>query len=212
VVQQIAQAIRSSSAHPPPIFLDEATPRVLCLKRAITAQKAALQVKSGAHRAFASVEAYVKPFDCRCALRVELLKDEAISKPPKEVLLLLTAERLELYAERPSLFALPALMDFTNPKEREVAARRGDGLDAFALHAAIPIADITSIELEMSAEPRARIGYDSSEVLPGDPGATLLLSFADDTGAMLWRFHMRQALWGTGAATWTGKSLGGERR
>ena len=39
----------------------------------------------------------------------------------------------------------------------------------------------------------------------------LLLQFADDTGAMLFRHHMRRALWGKGSASWTGKSLGGER-
>ena len=67
----------------------------------------------------------------------------------------------------------------------------------------VSIDNLSILELEMSAEPRARLAESG--------GTTLLLEFADDTGAMLFRHHMRRALWGRGQVSWKTTSLGGER-
>ena len=113
------------------------------------------------------------------------------------MLTILTPSALELYTERADLFGAPPIADATS-----FAALIGkrDGTDALKLNKAIHLDDITSIELEMSVEPRARIGVSE--------GTSLLLCFADDTGAMLWRHHMRRAMWGVGQAMWTDASLG----
>ena len=89
-------------------------------------------------------------------------------------------------------------------RDVETSAFSGkDGEDALTLKQSIAIESLTTLELEMSAEPRARLAESG-----GEP---LLLEFADDTGAMLFRHHMRRALWGRGQVGWASTSLGGER-
>ena len=110
----------------------------------------------------------------------------------------MTETHVELYEERPELFGVPLMMD------QETSAFSGrDGLDSLALKESVRVDALATLELEMSAEPRARLAEAGS--------APILLEFADDTGAMLFRHHMRRALWGRGQVGWTGTSLGGER-
>ena len=78
-----------------------------------------------------------------------------------------------------------------------------DGLESLTLKESVSIDQLSTLELEMSAEPRARLAESG--------GKELLLEFADDTAAMLFRHHMRRALWGRGQVGWTSTSLGGER-
>ena len=110
---------------------------------------------------------------------------------------ILTPNAIEIYTERAGLFGAPPIAD---AKSFTAHLGKRDGTDALKMLKTIPLDDITSIELEMSAEPRARIGVGE--------GGSVLLCFADDTGAMLWRHHMRRAMWGVGQAMWTDASLG----
>lgn len=203
VVQKIALAIQAASAQPPSIVLDSFATRAIELQRA---QK--LQKSKGKLRAATNVNVFVVPFHCELAMKVEMsmLNTEDLAdngSTPKEVLLIVTTDSLLFYSEKASLFAVPPLLDSSNVRNASMGLK-GDGIEALKELTKVNLEDITSIELEMSAEPRARLAIEGSK--------TLLLVFADDTGAMLWRYQMRNVLWGAGKSwskTWTGKSLGG---
>jgi len=190
VVQSVAQAIKAGIPHhPPPTILDSSATRGIQLQNALERQAAGKK-----SRAVSSIDAYLEPFDFTVAMKVEYIKQkegkEINLRSATEVLLILTDKTLDLYTENPSLFAHAAAMDSSEDSI--------DGMDMLKMKESIDLQDVNAIELEMSAEPRARLSLD---------GHKILLCFADDTGAMLWRHHMRRALWGTGQATWTGASL-----
>jgi hypothetical protein len=191
VVQRMANVIRSE--HPRgqqlPVFRDTYAPRAIQTQRA---QRSGGSRKANARTAL-PVE-HLPPFQCLVALRVEQLG--AGGKTLR--LMLVTGTHVELYAEKPDLFGVPLMI------EQDTSSFSGkDGLDCLALKEAISIDNLSTLELEMSAEPRARLAESG--------GKLVLLEFADDTGAMLFRHHMRQALWGRGRVGWTSASLGGQR-
>ena len=200
VVQKLALAIRSGSAgHEPEMILDSFATRAIELQRAQV-----LQASKGKMRAAAKLELFVEPFHCLLAMRTEVSTQnpEDIAdngSPPKELLLVLSGERIEFFEEKVSLFAVPPHHDGGSMRH-QAEGFSGDGINSLKQVMSVHLDEITSLELEMSAEPRARMKIE---------GKVILLTFADDTGAMLWRYHMRLALWGTGKASWTGSSLGG---
>jgi hypothetical protein len=200
VVQKLALAIRAGCAgHEPEMVLDSFATRAIELQRA---QK--LRASKGKMRAAAKLDMFVEPFHCLLAMRTEVSTQnpEDIAdngSPPKEMLLILSEERIEFFEEKVALFAVPPHHD-GGAMRHHAEGYVGDGIDSLKQVLSIHLDEITSLELEMSAEPRARMKIE---------GKVILLTFADDTGAMLWRYHMRLALWGSGKASWTGSSLGG---
>ena len=129
-------------------------------------------------------ELEVQPFSCLTALRAEVLSKDGKTQTVR--LIMITETHLEIYAEKAHLFGVPLARDV------ETSAFSGkDGEDALTLKQSIAIESLTTLELEMSAEPRARLAESG-----GEP---LLLEFADDTGAMLFRHHMRESAVGQGA-------------
>ena len=195
VVQRIANVIRSGApARPPPIVLDTHGPRAIQVHRARAETYGGRRSKHG--KGDMHVENDVSQmFHCLVALRCEKLS--ANGKADVRMLLV-TETHVELYEEDASLFGTPLLLD------SDFGAYSGrDGLDACKLTERVEIDNLGSLDLEMSAEPRARLAESG--------GKEILLEFADDTGAMLFRHHMRRALWGRGQVGWTATSLGGER-
>jgi len=187
VVQRLANAIRSAHPRAPPITLDTYGQRAIQMHRA----QGESRDRHGARGA--NLMEHVAPFHALVALRCELLKDDK----PHVRLLIVTETHVELYAERPELFGVPLMRD------QETSAFSGrDGQDVLQPKESVAIEALSTLELEMSAEPRARLA---------DGGTPLLLEFADDTGAMLFRHHMRRALFGRGQVSWKNTSLGGER-
>ena len=60
------------------------------------------------------------------------------------------------------------------------------------------ISSRSGLELEMAAEPKAKLST-------GDKN--LLLRFADDSSALFFRMRMREKLWGKGHAVWRSHNL-----
>ena len=192
VVQRLAQAIRGAAPRPPPVALDTFGPRAIQIQRTRVDDVGARRSKVNVPGPF---DLGALQFHCLVALRCEKLN---VSGKPEVRLLLVTDTHVELYEERAELFGVPLMMD-----QDAISFTGRDGLDSLRLAESVPIDNLATLELEMSAEPRARLAEAE--------GTQLLLEFADDNGAMLFRHHMRRALWGRGQVGWTSTSLGGER-
>jgi len=188
VVQRLCNAIRSAHPRAPPITLDTYG------QRSIQMHRAQREASGHGNSRSANLLEHVAPFHAFVALRCELLKEDK----PTVRLLIVTETHVELYAEKPELFGVPLMRD------QETTSFSGrDGQDALQPKETVSIDNLSTLELEMSAEPRARLAESGN--------APLLLEFADDTGAMLFRHHMRRALFGRGQVSWKNTSLGGER-
>ena len=191
VVRRLANVIRSGAPRAPTVALDTYGPRAIQIHRAKAEQGGSRHSKKGE----LSME-NVLQFHCLVGLRCEKLS--ASGGKPSVRLLLVTESHIELYEEKVELFGVPLMID------QETSSFSGrDGLESLTLKESVSIDNLSTLELEMSAEPRARLAEAG--------GKELLLEFADDTAAMLFRHHMRRALWGRGQVGWTSASLGGER-
>ena len=115
---------------------------------------------------------------------------------PRERLLVVSNETISLYLERPELFGVSAWRD----KTAGGATTGRDGAGALKMDVSIAIERLETLEVEMSAEPRAKLAEEGG-------GKSVTLQFADDTGAMLFRSRMREVLWGKGQTMWTGNTL-----
>ena len=196
VAQRIVKAIQYASpgARGPTVRNDMYSLRAIQLKRAQTrADQAFRSGRALVNRDAADLGDDLPGEEVHIAIRCLLVDAKGNATQPR--LLLLTSDALEVHKERPELFDVPPAKDVPT------ALFSGhDGEDVLSLEMTLPLADLGTLDLQLSAQPRVRLEA-------RDSSATL--EFADDTGAMLFRHRIRSALWGRGAAKWTGISLAG---
>jgi len=150
-------------------------------------------------------------FDCRFAVRCERLPDNwsSLSKAKKakltdlERLLVLSKTSISIFIEQPDVFHVPLAEDAEVLGGSEVARAGRSGSEMVKFETQIDLGALDQLELEMSDEPKVRLkGQDDK----GNPNE-MLLQFADDTAALLFRMHMRSVLWDKGRAEWKAHSL-----
>ena len=101
---------------------------------------------------------------------------------------------LNLYYEQPEYFGLTPWSDLQSADDIE----QPNGRELLQQELSIDIAELSSLDMIMSAEPQV--------VIEPDSGGKVTLTFADDAAAGLFRQRMREVLWGHGQTSWNDSS------
>jgi len=165
-------------------------------------------------------------YNCRFAVRCEQLhngsgshKSNGASKHGHQRLLVLTDNALSIFVEEPELFNVPLegngdsleITDAGGDNVSDNSAGAGtasghkgrNGADVVHLETVIDVNALEKLELEMSAEPKVHLLGADFDGHSND----VLLQFADDTAALLFRMQVRSILWDKGHAEWRSHTL-----